>query len=253
MAKGCEKLCKDRFNSFLVEQGFNDIKWVDLSEKGIDPPDYSLFFNGKEYAVEVTEMSVSRETSLDSQVTILDKEYINSHIELAKNIENIAIDKGILHGAYALNFFAPIAGKYFNKISKLVESEVLKFVYYTKDFEETQRENIIINKTKICNIRKIKASVNMIKALFTRFAWDYAPETISTLTNLIQKAVDDKIKKLSNTNIKEPKILLIKDTWILSNFKAYEMTKKDIFRTEYFCMIYIVLDLKIGYLYYRQE
>ena len=93
-----EEYCKDAFEQYL--RNVLHLHGTDF-EEGEDPPDYWLLYQGKRYAVEVTQIfdSIEGGRKMIPRLTYFDHEK-----RLAQDIEREARAEGCLHGRYYINF-----------------------------------------------------------------------------------------------------------------------------------------------------
>lgn len=93
-----EEYCKDAFEQYL--RNVLHLHGTDF-EEGEDPPDYWLLYQGKRYAVEVTQIFdlIEGGRKMIPRLTYFDHEK-----RLAQDIEREARAEGCLHGRYYINF-----------------------------------------------------------------------------------------------------------------------------------------------------
>jgi len=141
-----EKDCWNNFEKYLGEElGLNPTNW----REGEDPPDCYFTIDSQDYAVEITTIMV--EINLDSR-KLPEKGFRSSVDEFAKEIEDEAVKKGLLDGAYVISFFGPFSK--FRKKKKKIKNASLKYMKESQAQERGSWKVIYKEGSRNCAIYK---------------------------------------------------------------------------------------------------
>jgi len=229
---------------YLKKKGFTQIDSINKSIQREDPPDFDFYINGKKYAVEVTQTKSFRKAILD-KTPIIEKTYRNTQFNFIKDVQQDAIQKGILHGLYLVKFFDPIISQKFNKINNQIKKQIIEYICRTKSVNSSKKELIYINDRKIANISKINNSENKIYPTEFQALWPESPEKIKICLQMIEEAVNEKKKKLLDNKINYPRILLLVSVTSHCSIDTYIQCMKknnEITNIEFFEAIFVIYD-----------
>jgi hypothetical protein len=126
MKRRHELICREGFDNYLSSRYPQlDRKW---EEPEIDPPDWYIYIGDYLYAVEAT--SITEYMSVGQGDPVPSPAVMTSLTEFVDEIEQEAIDQGILSGAYLISL-APIPN--LRKHKKELISRFLDYISNTKD------------------------------------------------------------------------------------------------------------------------
>ena len=212
MKRGDEEYAKASFDGYLRNNYPNImIKWEEVDKQN-EPPDYFVYLGTHKVAVEVTTLMEAVELGGKKAITFLDA--IKWMDEFVKEIENTAIEKSYLHGAYVIRFNRPI--KNFGNLKQQIRSEILSYLHKTRSFESAP-EKVVYKAPRLqkCTIAKISQNANCIyRAGPTNGKRE--GESNTQLTEIMNKSIHEKESKLSKVQF--PKILLLLDKYLFSEF-----------------------------------
>lgn len=218
-----EENCRKIFNDYYSTKGIKIYRWENMSEKNQDPPDYYGYISNVKYAVEITQMVVKKRTIL-SDGSVLSNTYNNSCIKLIREVEKKALEENKLRGLYIVRFYNPIdIGDDYKKVKKDLIIKLVNLIKETETTLSSWEEDIWIKSRKVCSISKIQNTDNQSKVEYVcigGFGWTHSSKMIEQLAKLIQQAIDIKEEKLKKIN--EPKILIIRDTFMLADDFTYQ-------------------------------
>ncbi len=239
MERKSEKICKKGFTKFLLQTvNINDIKWEPVVD---DPPDYYLtLFGQKRFAVEVTESKIYCEPLMDKE-KVREREYRNYHTRYIKEIELEAKEKGILRGAYFIEFKYPVFKRSnYRKFLGKLKNKYFEYLKMTLDLDSADKLEITHRDTWISSISKVYNKKDIIYPMLgMRLAWVDSPENKQLVRNFLQEAINDKKIKLEKKTVKEPKILLLYDSYLLDEISTYSFEDKALKNMDYFHTIFI--------------
>ncbi len=198
-----EECCKNAFDTFLrLHYADNNIVWSD----GDEPPDYYLELCGSKFAVEVT--SVLEKATLGNK----NIDHLEIDISIKRFIEDIqkdAIAEGLLKGAYIVRY-KPLSD--FSKQKQVIITRIKDYLQRTQNVSAAPAEDIVGQG----HLRWYIWKVHSEKSYLTRTTGDakWEGEAANELCDLLNKALETKVKKLGTISL--PKILLLHDrfAWI---------------------------------------
>ena len=193
-----EEHCKNAFDTFLKQfYQSGDITWT----CGDEPPDYYLELCGTKYAIEVT--------SLFENIELGDKK--SSHLgfrkailNFLKQIEQEAIQKGILNGAYIVSY-KPLND--FGKQKRTISKTIIAYLRDTQRVSSAPIKKIIGSGRLTWDIEKYHSEKQYLTGAASDAKWEH--QAAGELSIFLNKALNDKVQKLAA--ISYPKILLIAD------------------------------------------
>ena len=247
------KICKEGFSKFLLKTiESKNIHWEKVED---DPPDYYLsLFGQKRFVVEVTECRIYCKSIIDKK-QVLEKEYINYHKRYIKQIEQESKEKGILRGAYSIEFKYPIFknNEYKKFISKL-KDEYFQYLQETYQLVSTAKKDILKNNIWISSIVKHHQDRNAIYPnLKVRSAWIESTQNKQIVRAFLQEAINDKKEKLGKKKIQDSKILLLYDSYLLDEITTYSFSDKIFENIDYFHTIFIQFADGGGLMFYSKH
>ncbi len=240
-----EELCRRCFDRYLVDRlGLQPISW----REGEDPPEYYLVVECRKFAVEVTTLVGEIKTGSKS---IADIEYVAALRKLAKRIQAVAIQRGILRGTYGILFNGPFDR--LGRISSLIESQALNYIRDTQNLSEAPSCTIFKQGDRTCSIQKIKSSPDKIgygiNALPDWGKWE--GDILTEACHVLQKAISQKKEKLEHITL--PKILLLLDQYSFAEPHIYKQCIEGLNLLECFHSIFIVKKENEGYFLHTQD
>ncbi len=253
MERKSERICREGFSRLLLKTlDPQDICWEPVED---DPPDYFLLlFGQKRFAVEVTEAKIYCKSIIDKE-QVLEREYRNYHNRYVKQIEQEARENGILVGAYFIEFKFPVFKrcKYRNFLSGL-KRQYFQYIQETRRLDSADKKDLFLETVWISSIKKVHQNRDIIyPTLGMRSAWVNSPQNIQIVKNFLQGAINDKRQKLENKAIKEPKILLLYDSYLLDETSTYSFGIESLENIEYFHTIFIEFAGGEGLIFYSKD
>lgn len=209
-----EERCKNAFDRFLgLRYQSNDISWSD----GDEPPDYYLDLCGARYVVEVT--SILEKTTLNHK-NIDHIKIDNSIKRFIEEIQKDATEKGILKGAYIVRY-KPIGD--FGEKQQAIASRIKDYLQHTQNASSALAEDIAGEGHLRWYIYKLQSDKSYLSRTTGDAKWKGEAE--DELCNLLNTALEAKIKKLKTISL--PKILLLHDrfVWIDADEWRHQMAK----------------------------
>jgi len=224
-----EEHCKNAFDSFLkLRYQRNDIVWSD----GDEPPDYYLDLCGTRYAVEVTSVL---------EKAMLSRRNID-HIKIDKSIKRFieeiqkdAIEKGILKGAYIVRY-KPIGD--FGKQRQAIATRIKDYLRHTQNAPSAPAEDICGEGHLRWYIYKLQSDKSYLSRTTGDAKWKGEAET--ELCNLLNKAIEAKVKKLKTISL--PKILLLHDRFVWIDADEWRHYLANLSYVDNFHTIFLVSD-----------
>ncbi len=236
-----ELICKKCFDKYLVHifpEGKR--KW----EKGTEPPDYFLLFNNKQFAIEVS--TITEQLISDNKKYPV-KSYISSTRKLVKSIEENAIRRGILKGAYIIDLKGPFDR--FSKARKKILNNALSYIQNTKKIPSSNKAILFKSHQQSCSIKKIHNNSDKLYPITSSgssFKWE--GEILKEACELLQNVLSTKKKKLKDITL--PKILLLKHEYIYEDPIVYKECAINSDLVKYYHSVFIVENQNNGYLLY---
>ena len=242
-----EELCKESFYYHLVNKLGFDSEQVDWKSWGRPRPDYYLTLKGQKFAVEVT--SVFAEVDIGSK-KVYRRDYTSLRRRIAKEIEEAAIQEGILRGNYEIIFFGPLGERPKRDLAK-IKTKALDYIRRTENQSDAVGDIILGERERYCEIRKAGIDRNVvIQGSFHQDFWKWEGQPLAEVCELLQKAIFRKRRLLLHEP--SPKILLL--------LHHYDFGKPEIYRQcgeirsiDFFHSIFIVDSKEEGYFLHSQE
>ncbi len=215
-----EKVSADCLEYYLKNKGGCNKVIVKKNED--DPPDFWFIIDDEKYAIEVTSI-------------VTGQGYLANIKKLTKTIKKVSQENDILIGKYSLLIFRePNIPRRNSTIWHDLVKRCYSFIQSTKDFDSTNQKMLYKDSNGYIQITKIEKNGSTIGYIFSApMQWE--AETQVELTQLMQKAVDEKQRKLLKKGVPDicPKnILLLYDAYgnvelddaqkALSNVEGYK-------------------------------
>jgi len=253
MERKSERICREGFSRLLLKTlDPKDIHWEPVKD---DPPDYFLIlFEQKRFAVEVSEAKIYCKSIMDKE-QVLEREYRSYHDSYVKEIEQEAKENGILGGAYFIEFKFPVfkSSKYRNFLSEL-KRHYFQYIRETRHLDSADKKDLFLGTVWVSSIKKVHQNMDIIYPTFgMRSVWVNSPQNMQTVKNFLQGAINDKRRKLEKRVIKEPKILLLYDSYLLDETSTYSFGNESLENMEYFHTIFIQLAGGEGLIFYSKN
>jgi len=254
MERKSEIICREGFSRFLLKTlDSKDIHWERVED---DPPDYLLtLFRQRLFAVEVTEAKIYRKSIMDKEQVQEEKRFRSYHIRYVEQIEQEAKENGILRGAYFIEFKFPLfkSSKYRNFLSDL-KKDCFQYIRETRHLNYAAKKELFLGNRWISSIEKVHQNKDIIYPTFgMRSARLQSPQNMQIVKNFLQGAINDKIRKLEKRSIKEPKILLLYDSYLLDDTSTYFFGNDSLKDIQYFHTIFIQLSGGEGFIFYSKN
>ncbi len=187
-------MCADALKHVLETQC--SCRVTDLTRIDEDPPDFRLQIDGSEFFAEVT--SIIADGSLHAHFR-----------ELADAIQTAGTERGVLSGTYELIFRRkPKVPKPLSASGKSLLHAALSYVAQTAHVDNAQEFEIWRDATGFIQIAKGSSEECQVGVLWVGEA-KREIEVVGDLTDLIQRAVDDKLRKLARRNVPTKRTFLV--------------------------------------------
>lgn len=249
-SKKCsEELCKNSFDKFLINLlPDSSISWEDVPQE-CGSPDYYLWIDGIEYAVEVTKLMKNDDIVKKNQF-LPPEEYRDMLQSFIKNdIESFAMENNYLIGTYRVSFSKLIEN--FKKKKREIQSKLLSYIRETQNFSNEPLRVIYENGREKCVIEKTDGRDDKvcmgIYLIGSKWEGEIDPEVYQLLDERIRK----KVCKLKN--ISYPKILLLHDQYLFACSKKYKSCISSISSRFSFHAVFLVENNNKGLLLYSQD
>ena len=204
-----EEFCKGAFQNHLQDQhGVRDADWVPEPNGATTPPDYRLSYGGKSFSVEITALMPKHDQISSNPVPELG--IWKKTESFAAEIQQEAIDSGLLRGTYVLTLVGPYDS--FRQSLNQLRQHLKKFIEMTRDSDQVPWEkNPFEASGQRYFIQKYCDEGNQI-AIATmgngdKWGWSVEEE----LRSLAEEAITTKASKLRN--VPQPWILLLLDCY----------------------------------------
>ncbi len=181
-----ELVCADCLTHYLKDKG--GCNSILIKRNKDDPPDFWFTIDGEKFAVEITSI-------------VKDQGYLANINKLTENIQQSAQDNNVLSGKYVLIIFRKpnIPRKNTPEWNNLV-NKTTSFIKATKNIGSTDKTELFKDFNGYIAIAKADQHSNTVVCMFTtQFQWE--GDTQTELTQLMQKAVDEKQKKLEEKGV----------------------------------------------------
>ena len=213
IGKGAEETCAQIFEQYLKEHfAVHSIVW----EEGDEPPDRYMLVQDRRYAVEVTTLVASLPLACNSKRPLPGIHAI--HDRLVEETERIALERGILDGAYSVCFIRSIVGR--RELEREASDFILDFVKETSgdDTSELRRFDSSSSYLPLGYIVKHHRK-------YPRLCGGQPPIVASEAAlcrearRILEDRVKTKIGKLARLGL--PKVLLLLDATLLMEPKYF--------------------------------
>ena len=167
-----------------------------------DPPDFSVIIDDENYSVEVTSI-------------VSEQQYHEHCNEFVEVIRRNAISSGTLSGKYTLVIFGlPTIPKPNSQDGRNLLNAALSYIQATKQQDVSPKVELVSEASGKIEIQKI-SGINATVGLLWTPPGKWGIDIQNQVTGLIQKAVDDKIRKLQAKRIidGDKAVLLLYDAY----------------------------------------
>ncbi|TFG75546.1 MAG: hypothetical protein E4H21_08550, partial [Thermodesulfobacteriales bacterium] len=236
-----EKVCETVFKQYLENLEPNIIMpWQDHPNGPYSPPDFSLIFKEKLYAVEATALEVMKKNSKD-EVNVVT--YTKSRIDLVNELQKQAVESGILRGKYNVHFMMDWLIRLTPIVKNHIRTQAFSYIQKTMTDDNFHSSRIRYKSTSICEISKRANSPNRISISFSDAVWPGTPEIRQNICDMLQHAISIKKIKLTKESVPPPWILLIYNSDPFASQEAFNncIIEKKIKEIEFFDCIFIVM------------
>jgi hypothetical protein len=239
-----ETYCKAAFNKYLQENHpQHEFSWRKLPQED-EPPDYEITIDEKLIlGVEVTQTKLFAKTVFDQEtINLLD--FRNSKRKFVKKLEQEFLQAKAINGKYMVYFDKPILKNDYQRLLKYLAGEIKEYLHLTRDIDNsTELHEIMIDNILVCRIRKWHSrSSGLITQFAARASFVHSRKNIDLVKSMLQKAIDEKTCKLKKVNYSKPCILLILDTYLLTDKELYLAVASEIKGLDYFHSVYVIAD-----------
>ena len=205
MKRKDEEIAKTEFDTLLrTNMGIGNIAWNEVQQID-EPPDFYLLIDRERYAVEVTSVFDEIEVNDMGLPSIAISASIS---KLVNDVEREAKLKFWLQGGY-LVAIEPLEN--FTSIKEHLKRSMLRYIQQTQSLSNANKYYLLGEDVNDgVYIQKINSGKNYVGEAIS-FPAKWEGESLEELSILIERVLENKIKKLAN--VKEPKILLIWDAF----------------------------------------
>lgn len=232
MKSEIEELCRSAFLSFLDSSLSNqDVEWKDVDHKE-EPPDYYLWLDNIQYAIEVT--------TLMEQIDIGKHKFpaitiVASLWRIVDSVEAVAKSNKTLRGAYSVHFTRPIEN--LNRFRKQIYQNLLVYVENTQLTGSMPEQLIFERGRQKVTIQKINNQKSYIGKIGpTGGKWEV--EVAEEICALLEERINTKEKKLRD--IQFPKVLLLYDAYHFADLSMFRACLSKIINLSYFHTLFLV-------------
>ena len=246
MKSKSEKHCKESLERYVLSiSPHSIINWEDVEKKN-EPPDYYLVFNGKRFAVEITQIVrkeiVGTKTPLPASII---RDLLHKFV--SEEVEAVARDKGILRGSYTVYFTKPIFN--FSIVKDKIQLMLLNYISDTQYAIQSDQEVVYKHGREECRVRKSSNLENkVIMGGPTLSMW--MGEAPTEFAQLIDERLVEKRWRLRNIN--DPKILLLHNKYpFVIHSGDIKICPLDRLSTETFHAVFLIyanMDLEVLHL-----
>ncbi len=224
-----EEFAKNAFDQFLSDKEVKSRNWRD----GEDPPDYYLSINGKEFAVEVTNMMLGFQTSTGLKTTAY---YMGSSKDFVKRVEDNALATGVLRGEYWV-FFSERRNRFGISDEKL-EEHLLIALQDTQSNEDLPLTAIRVDGRTCCSIFKTSMKENALR--WAGFSLPmYSVNSVTRMScNRLKDSVNKKYEKLKKLDCQ--KILLLLNDFVMVDSQVHKEFIRNIIHLKDFHTVFII-------------
>lgn len=217
-----EEYCRARLDELLAARGFSSGNWETPEQ---DPPDRYLTLHGYKFAVEFT--STRHETLAVDGGRVQSEGYENLIVQFTKEFESRARATGILHGSYLLSFFKPFATEDYRAHRNALLDLMLRGLAQLQDAPAGYRWEP--NPGRYMDTMRLwKVDRNGSMVTWSAAGCNVSADAQSDGRNLLEAAIQEKLRKLAKRAVIEPVILVILNTFDWLTGPDYQTLSNDI-------------------------
>lgn len=240
-----EERAKESFNHYLFNKLGLKAQWEPEPNGKSKSPDYFMWVENKEFAVEVTSLRGMIDSGRGSKpradfFSVLDR--------FSHGIKELALEKDYLCGYYYILLLGN--SKYFLQDKKDLETRILNYIRKTKHESQTGSEPILIKTGRRYTISKQTNNKNDLFFRPSLTAWIESPEVKKETCKILHDRISKKRNLLQHINL--PKILLLPDYYGFANRRAYKECLAKINSLHFFHSIFLTQGYN-GYFIYTRE
>jgi len=201
--------CLESFARFLEErEDPTDLEWEYCQD---DPPDCWLHVGKLRFAVEITSTRVHTGRP-NSQEAVPLESWGHASEKLCKTIEQLALDCGVLHGAFGMCFTTKVSvlGSEFRALKSHVTRAALEYFATHQLAAEAPTHSVHFGATRVCWIRKYAQSPNRLVYAMSDASGE--SETVRRVAGYICDAMTRKAQGLARKAQEETWILVLLNT-----------------------------------------
>lgn len=207
-------------------------------DRGSDPPDFWLWRNDMQFAVEVTQVTHEE-----------DRRIVSSQWSMVNEAESAARAAGTLTGCYIVDLHEPMAN---NRERAKAKSLILKHVAATRALVSTEYHAIRVGQRVVCRIRKEHDQINALCPLGGGTnTGGYVDDVIAELTNILRDRIGSKKMKLSE--LEHPAILVLHDQYSFAEPELFTECVRSVSEHSFFDSIYVVVSRGNGFMLTKTE
>lgn len=197
-----EAFAKEAFTRLLQRLGVAE---PPVWEAGAEPPDFFLTLGNARYGVEVTR--VVAQVELGGKVQ--SKHRVGAPLDrFAKELQETARQRGILHGAYVISI-EPIPD--FKEVAPKARDAFLDYVLRTRDMTTAPEEFVLERPDSHWSIQKYHDEKTYLLAVRDEGSGGLMSEILQDFPGLLETAIEGKAHKLAAVDL--PWILLLVDDY----------------------------------------
>lgn len=207
-----ENFCKNILHDFLMKHLPNStISWV---QEG-DPPDYYLFIDGTQYAVEITIIVETLDVGVKNPLPM--GKIQDELKKFIQEVESVAHHEGYLRGLYHVTFLKPICK--FTAVKTIIRDKLITYLRNTQNLSNAPSEIIYESDSQICEIKKVRGENNRILMSGPGDS-KFGSQLLANARNLLNERIQTKERKLNK--FPYPKVLILHNKDILCTAEIYK-------------------------------
>lgn len=245
MKSKVEEHCKAAFQNFLVNHlDYHEIVWEDVNPQE-EPPDYYLWLDETQYAIEVT--TLMEKVEIGKQKLPFHS-VLASFNDLVDKVKEDATKNNTLHGVYVVRFTKPIDN--FSKLRNQLHQVLLSYVQDTQSVTSTLEKLIFKCGRQKVFIKKLNDQKSNIHR-FGPTGGKWEGDIIEDISKLIEERIRTKQEKLKD--IHTPVILLLYDAYLFADLVMYNECLENIINLSTFHSLFLIQNDELAIILYSEN
>jgi hypothetical protein len=228
-----EELCRQILDGELLKRGFIIRQWEKPTQ---DPPDRFLILDGKKYAVEMT--TTRHQTTAIDGGSIPSEQYEAEIVRFFEDLKKRAKDAGLLRGTYCLSVFKPFATRDFRTHREDLLRLLVHALERLADTPEGWRWEPPMQYMDTFELWKVEESgANIIRSgagCQGEFGSFEEPK------RMLKNVAEDKRRKLQKKGVSETPILVVLNTFDLSDGPEFREVATNVPEIDFFEAVFLI-------------